>query len=144
MEQELPKRQSVAHSPWTYLVIFIVLAMSFGGFNFIRNFTENDYARDKARVEEKLNLISASSAENLQKFLVENFTSLRILADNPSLKLYMTELVPPADNAAKDDKVEVRNEASAAKSYLRNLLIFTAQRGGFIGKIGRASCRERV
>jgi hypothetical protein len=53
------------------------------------------------------------------------------LADNPSLQLYVTELQLLKDGSKKP-KVEGDAEPSQ-KSYLRNLILYTAQREGFSG-----------
>lgn len=55
----------------------------------------------------------------------QRFTTLRALADNASLQIYLTELAPSGGNAA-----EV-TEASAQRKFLSDLLTVAAVRGGF-------------
>lgn len=118
--------KNVMLTPWTYIISGLILLLVIGGFSFINRFNKNDYARDYKRWEEKLNLISSSRAEDVSHFISGNFAELRTLADNPSLKLYLTELGASSQGADK-----LMSGEPAQKSYLRNLLLFTAQRGGF-------------
>ena len=128
---EFSEATKVQYTPWMYGIVVLVFAIIIGGLLLVSRFNANDYARDVQAWKEKLNLISESRKVDISHFVSENFTELRTLADNPSLRLYLTELemVPHTQNKAADGE-------PAQKSYLRNLLVFTAQRSGFMGASG--------
>ncbi|MEQ1789497.1 MAG: HD domain-containing phosphohydrolase [Rickettsiales bacterium] len=114
-------------TPWMYGIVLLVFGIIIGGIIFIINFNANDYARDVQSWKKKLNLIAESRKTDVSHFVSGNFTEMRSLADNPSLKLYLTELKMAAQEANTDKDGEL-----SQKSYLRNLLVFTAQRSGFM------------
>jgi len=118
-------------TPWMYGIVILVFSIIIGGLIFISRFNEADYQRDVQVWKEKLNLIAEGRKVDVTHFISNNFTELRTLADNPSLKLYLTEL----QNVPQDSSSAEQGEP-AQKSYLRNLLIFTAQRAGFMGVSG--------
>ncbi|MBY0407138.1 MAG: PAS domain-containing protein, partial [Rickettsiales bacterium] len=89
--------------------------------------------RDMQNWRDKLNLIAESRSEEVNGWVQDNFKELRTLADNPSLQLYMTEL------QMRDEKKPAKAEDGepSQKSYLRNLILFTAARTGFgAGNVG--------
>ena len=114
--------RKVIFTPWTYFIVTLIFLIVMGGFSLINRFTTMDYERDKQHWQEKLNLISESRVGDVSHFISGNFSELHTLADNPSLKLYLTELKSPESKGGGEP---------AQKSYLRNLLLFTAQHGGF-------------
>jgi PAS domain-containing protein len=106
----------------SFLIFLIVVA---GGW-LVTQFASAEYVRDEKIWQEKLNLIAESRATDIGHWVESHFRQLRALADNPSLQLYLTTVQTPAvqGDAALSEDV-------AQKSYLRNLLIFTADRNGF-------------
>lgn len=125
---EFSEVTTIQNTPWMYGIVLLVFGIIIGGSIFISNFKKNDYERDVQAWKEKLNLIAENRREDVTHFISGNFTELRTLADNPSLKLYLTELQMTPQTA---DKQADGGEPSQ-KSYLRNLLLFTAQRAGFM------------
>jgi HD-GYP domain-containing protein (c-di-GMP phosphodiesterase class II) len=126
MAEEFTNYKKTSLTPWTYAIISLVFCLLLGGFSFISKFNESDYQRDQKHWQEKLDLIASNRAEAVSNFIAENFLELRTLADNQSLKLYLTEI--SVNNSANSAS---QNGEIAQKSYLRNLLLFTASRGGF-------------
>lgn len=126
-------------TPWMYLIVLLVFGIIIIGLMLISRFNSNDYARDVQSWKEKLNLIAETRKEDVNHFISGNFSELRTLADNPSLRLYLSELqmIPQKDNKAGDPE-------PAQKSYLRNLLVFTAQRAGFMAVSGTDSIPANV
>jgi PAS domain S-box-containing protein len=123
-------------TPWFYAIVFLVLAIIASGSILIARFNTVDYQRDVQSWKEKLNIIAESRVADVSHFISGNFTELRTLSDNPSLKLYLTELqMLPEEARAAGASASAEGEPSE-KSYLRNLLVFTAQRAGFMSANG--------
>ncbi len=115
-------------APRLYGIGLLVAAIILTGFWLISRYTTIDLERDMRGWQEKLNLIAESRAADVGHWVGNHFKELRTLADNPSLQLYMTELqmMKGPDQAGRGPDSE-----PGQKSYLRNLLVFTAQRSGF-------------
>ncbi len=112
-----------SYAPRLYGIVALIAAIVLVGLWLVGRFTAVDLARDMQSWQEKLNLIAESRTSDVGRWVQGNIKELQSLADNPSLQLYMTEL-------QMKKKTESGNEP-AQTSYLRNLLLFTAQRGGF-------------
>jgi HD-GYP domain-containing protein (c-di-GMP phosphodiesterase class II) len=115
-------------SPRIYGIALLVSGIVVAGIWFISLFTSMDLARDMQTWQEKLNLISESRAAEVNKWVSEHYQELHSLADNPSLQLYLTELQTIDADAQRSRSAEGE---PAQKAYLRNLLLFTADRGGY-------------
>ncbi|MEQ1705429.1 MAG: HD domain-containing phosphohydrolase [Rickettsiales bacterium] len=127
--EEIIQAAKEQKTPWKYAIVVVVFGIIIVGLLLISRFNNNDYVRDVQSWKEKLNLIAENRKEDVSRFVSGNFSELRTLADNPSLKLYLTELQMIPQTGNKDSG----NSELSQKSYLRNLLIFTAQRAGFVG-----------
>ena len=114
-----------------YGITIIVAAIVFLSLWLMTRYVALDVERDMRNWQEKLNLIAESRKSDIDNYIADHFKELRALSENPSLQLYLTELqmLPPAVTG-KTPPVE-----PAELSYLRNLLIFTAQRSGYIASI---------
>lgn len=135
MAKEFTNSKKPLITPWTYFIVILVFCLLIGGFSFINKFNANDYERDQKRWQEKLDLIANSRADDTSKFISSNFSELRNLADNPSLKLYLTQASSvqerPTQEGTDATSSTPKTGEIAQKSYLRNLILFTAERGGF-------------
>lgn len=118
--------------PWFYAIAFLVLMIIISGSILIARFNAVDYQRDVQSWKEKLNIIAESRMTDISHFISGNFTELRTLSDNPSLKLYLTELQMLPEEARAASIASSAESEPSEKSYLRNLLLFTAQRAGFM------------
>ena len=123
--QALPIISTDNHSSESkfYGVALIIAIIAILGFWLTIKFTEADLARDLRSWEEKLNLIAESRTSEVTGWISSHFKNLRSLAGNPSLQLYLSE--------AQSEKPDKDGQEPAARSYLRNLLIFTAEQNGF-------------
>lgn len=110
-------------APKLYGIAIIVAAITLLGLWMVTRYVSLDIARDMRTWQEKLNLIAESRAADLSKYVSDHFKELHTLSDNPSLQLYLTELQMMEGKPS---------EPPAQLEYLRNLLIFTAQRGGYM------------
>ena len=125
-----PAPETPNFSPRFYSIAVLVAAIVITGVWLIARFTAVDLARDMQTWQEKLNLIAESRTSEVNKWVSEHFKDLHTLSDNPSLQLYLTELQTIGENGKASAKTGADGEP-AQKSYLRNLLLFTAERTGF-------------
>ncbi len=108
------------------VVLGIAIAV---GVIFVFRFADAQYDRDLRAWQVRLGIVAESRLEAVNEWLEAQYSGLQGLADNTALKLYMTEL-----SLAEGDFEEVTDEP-AQRTYLRNLLVATADRTGFIGPI---------
>ncbi|MFO0390084.1 MAG: HD-GYP domain-containing protein [Alphaproteobacteria bacterium] len=124
--------------PKLYSIAAIVTLIVLTGFWLISRYAALDLERDLQTWREKLNLVAESRTEAINEWIGDQFRTLRTLADNPSLQLYMTELQSTPTVVGEGGQ-----SGAAQKSYLRNLLLFTADRGGF-AEAGNTDIRANV
>lgn len=84
-----------------------------------------EQARDLRAWQDRLGIVADSRLAAIEGWLDGQRASVRGLADNASVQLYMTEL-----DLAGGDPTGVTDEA-AQRAYLRNLLVAAAARDGF-------------
>lgn len=91
-------------------------------------FVENQRERDLQAWQTRLGIVANSRAAAVNEWVAEQFFTLKSLAENASLQLYMTEvaLARAGDSELDVDEVEI--------AFLRNLLIATATRAGFTAR----------
>ncbi len=106
-------------------VAVVLVAVVAAAIVFSFRFVEDERARQMQAWQIRLGLVADSRVAAVNEWVERNFATLRELAENESLQLYLTEL-----SDAEGDKEEVTDEPAQA-SYLRNLLIATAERTGF-------------
>ena len=92
---------------------------------FANRFVADERARNLQVWQNRLGIVADSRAAAVNEWIEQNFATLRELTANASLQLYMTEL-----QLAEGDPDAVTDEPAQA-SYLRNLLVVTAERAGF-------------
>ena len=102
----------------------VVLAV--GAILFSFRFVEDERKREMQAWQIRLGIVADSRAAAIDEWIDRNFAALRELTENASLQLYMTEL-----EMSEGDKDAVTDEAAQA-TYLRNLLVASADRTGFI------------
>jgi PAS domain S-box-containing protein len=104
----------------TALVVFLLIGIALVG-----RILGEERARDLAFWQSRLGLIADGRAVAITDWVERQLGEMKGLADNESVQLYTSEL-----SAAGGDMTQVTDEPAQA-SYLRNLLIVTAQRGFF-------------
>lgn len=102
------------------LVVFLLLGVAL-----VYRVIGDERARDMAAWQSRLGLIADGRAAAVTSWVEHQFDEMKGIAENESVQLYMSEL-----SAAGGDLAQVTDEPAQA-TYLRNLLIVTAQRGGF-------------
>ncbi|MDA1091220.1 MAG: hypothetical protein O3A85_13020 [Proteobacteria bacterium] len=107
----------------------------FGSFYFI----EGERQREVQAWQVRLGIVADSRTQAVNEWIAQNFAYMRELSENASLQLYVSELAaggeePELGANPKDKKNNAKSEAeeeAASASYLRNLLVATAERTGF-------------
>ena len=120
-EEKTPRRIN-----WVAVGIGVgMAAVMAAGVFFSFQFVEDERNRNLQVWQNRLGIVADSRAASVNEWVEQNFATMRELAENASLQLYMTELV-----MSKGDKSGVTDEPAQA-TYLRNLLVATAERTGF-------------
>jgi PAS domain S-box-containing protein len=110
----------------TVLAAAIVLtAVAAVGVFAVFRFIDGERLREMQAWQVRLGIVADSRAADVEEWFGLQFGVLRELAENASLQLYMTEL-----SLSGGDRSQIGDEPAQA-SYLRNLLIATAERAGF-------------
>ena len=137
--------------------LLVVMAVAiFAAFTFV----ESEREREIQAWQIRLGIVADSRAADVNEWIDQNFTAIRELAQNASLQVYMSTLTQggtkkesavisdeqpdlgsigeseaPADAAKEGDEglpeADEGADDGASASYLRNLLIATAERTGF-------------
>ncbi len=100
------------------LVLFAVV-----GIMLVIRFIDQERERDLQAWQIRLGIVADSRASDVNRWLEEQFATVRSLAQNTSLQMYVGDLVDQASAPADASEIE--------GSYLRNLLEATATRNGF-------------
>jgi HD-GYP domain-containing protein (c-di-GMP phosphodiesterase class II) len=109
------------------LTIFVILLATVGT-ALVLKFADVQEKREILSWQNKLNLIADSRAADMDAWIGRHFKELGLVASNPSLQLYLTELqLAPAPKAQAEEPAQM--------VFLRNLLVITADRLGFISKL---------
>jgi len=129
-------------------MVALAVAGVFGVFQFI----ESERARDHQAWQIRLGIVADSRAAAVREWIEQRFGALRELSENQSLQIYMTELMDEesedsadaepepeqdepklSDTLGEGDELDEDDEEEEAedRTYLRNLLIATADRTGF-------------
>ena len=142
MEQEnatQPQESHASFAPRLYSIALIIAAIVLIGMWLVTRYVSLDVARDMRTWQEKLNLIAESRAVEVTRYVSDHFKDLHSLSENPSLQLYLTEL-----QVMPEDALGQNAEPPAQLDYLRNLLVFTAQRGGYMPQAAAAKISANV
>jgi HD-GYP domain-containing protein (c-di-GMP phosphodiesterase class II) len=114
-------------------MVATIVAAVWGSFQFI----ESERQREVLQWQVRLGIVADSRAAAVGEWVEQNFSYMRELSENASLQLYLSELLDGGEQTGLDDKdkdstaaIDAEEEAASA-SYLRNLLIATANRTGF-------------
>lgn len=105
------------------VVLFVVAAAVAiaGAWTFVRG----EQARDVRGWQVRLDLIADSRAAEIGKWIDAQFQTLSSISDNTAVQLYVMQLAGSGSDASAATEPPER-------SYLRNLLLVTAERSGFL------------
>ncbi len=105
------------------VAVLLVIAL-FGALTAVR-YADSQYQRDLRNWEIQLGIIADIRAKAVEDWVDTQFSELQSIADNLSLRLYLTEL-----NLRNEENSEIQDE-KAQITFIRNYLIATAKRTGF-------------
>ena len=109
-------------------VALLLIGIGVGVF-FVLRFCSAEADRDMRAWQDRLSIVVESRLEAVDGWVETQYRTLEDLAANTSVKLYMTQLA-----LAGGQSEEITDEP-AERSYLRNLLVATADHTGFTGPI---------
>jgi hypothetical protein len=116
----------------------LLLAVAAGGVFAVFEFIKGERQRDFQSWQVRLGIVADSRAEAVEEWIDDEFAVMRELAENASLQLYMTELALfEGDRSLIDDEPE-------QATYLRNLLIATADRSGYAAPVSAGDISANV
>ena len=116
----------------------ILLAVAAGGVFAVFEFIKGERERDLQSWQVRLGIVADSRAAAVEEWIDGEFAVMRELAENVSLQLYMTELsLFEGDRSLIDDEPE-------QATYLRNLLIATADRSGYAAPVSAGDISANV
>ena len=101
-------------------------------------FVADQRERDMRAWQARMSIVADSRFAAVNGWIEGQFAEMRGLAENASLQLYLTELALYAGDAG-----QVTDEP-AQRTYLRNLLLATAEQGGFTAPILGAEINANV
>lgn len=107
------------------LIVFVAV-----GIWLVFAYAAKERARDLLQWQSNLGLVADSRHDAADKWMKAQLGGLQELAENGSLQLYLTQLA--SREAGQQEGVE-----PAQLSYIRNLILAAAERGGFVDKLAR-------
>jgi HD-GYP domain-containing protein (c-di-GMP phosphodiesterase class II) len=109
----------------TFTAIFFLLLIVVGGISGVRSLVGYERQRDLDTWKITLSVMADSKAKHVQQWASSQFTALNELATNGSLQIYTQQL-------QRQESTESQSSTEPAQlSYLRNLILDTAQRHAF-------------
>ncbi len=96
----------------------------------LMKFADVERKRDLANWQTRLGIVADSRVNAINEWVARQFSELTSLAQNTSLQLYTSEIQQQSKKKTTGEPFQV--------SYLRNLIIVTAERAGFLGQVGQA------
>ncbi|MFA4994819.1 MAG: HD domain-containing phosphohydrolase [Bdellovibrionales bacterium] len=127
MQSEFPKLKGPSINPRILIVLVLIIAVVGG--TVMTRFITSEQNRELLLWQNKLGLIADSRAADVDAWVERHFKELGDVVGNPSLQLYLTELLGVTD-------IRIAEEPPQAV-YMRNLLSITADRLGFIARASK-------
>jgi len=132
--QEANEQLEDAKRPINKLVtigVLVMLSAMAAAIYFAFSFVEDERARAKQEWQIRLSIVADSRARDINNWFEANFLTMRELAENASLQLYMSEIATAQDTPPDEADPFGSSSGEAEITYLRNILTATAQRKGF-------------
>ncbi len=120
---------------FVFIGVIVMLAAVGGSIYAAFQFVEDERTRALTEWQIRLGIVADSRSAAINDWQEDNFRTMRELAENASLQLYMSEIAAAKAPAAPDDEEDpfaiAGSDGAAETTYLRNILTATAERTGF-------------
>ncbi len=107
-------------------IVVLVLLIGLGAF-LINLYITQERERDLHQWESRLSLVADTRMDAIERWIGQRFDDLNELANNASLQLYLWQVEQSTGHETSDAE-------PAQLTYLRNLLLATADRAGYVSK----------
>lgn len=125
----------------TLVMLSVMAASIFFAFKFV----EDERARSLQEWQIRLSIVADSRTSAIDNWLSGNFNTMRELAENASLQLYMSEIATAANAPAQTEANPFGGGGGQAETtYLRNILTATAERTGFKPPVAAAQISANI
>jgi len=121
---KMQRHTSPAKAPSMAAGIVILLLLIVLGAYLINLYISQEHERDLQHWESRLDLVADTRTDAIERWIHLRFGELQELADNASLQLYLWQILQPPQRETPDAE-------PAQLSYLRNLMLATAERDGY-------------
>ena len=122
MSASVPRRSVLSPVAIALLALLALIGL---GAVLINVYIEGERQRDLLQWESRLGLVADAKADAVARMLAADRRDLEELARNASLQLYLWQVVKARGSGAPADE-------PAQQSYLRNLILAAAERGGYL------------
>lgn len=120
-----------------YTGIALLLLLVAIGVSLVIGYAHKERERDLQNWQVRLGILADVRFQAVDHWIEHQFGSMRELADNGSLQLYLTQLIArPANDATTVEPAQL--------SYLRNMILATAEREGFADKVEADPIRANI
>jgi len=122
-------------SKWLALILLAVIGII--GLGLINKLSSSEYDRDIQNWQSRLSLMADVREELVNNWMSEQYGTLSSLANNQSLRLYLTQISNNTGNVNAETQTAQRN-------YLNNLLLQTAKNNGFFEELSVTQIKANV
>ena len=105
------------------LTVIVVAVLALGGLYWAGKIADSEYQRDIRNWEVRLGITHDIRVKAVENWVAEQQSELKSVADNLSLRIYLTELQNEEEINPDEEKSQI--------TFIRNYLISTANRTGF-------------
>ncbi|MCP5136752.1 MAG: PAS domain-containing protein [Gammaproteobacteria bacterium] len=126
--------KSFSASKSTHVAIILLLTFLIVGVWGVLRFVDAENARELLRWQDRMGVVADSRVDAIERWLATESGVVNGLAENTSLQLYLTQ-IEYADEGA---------DTSPERTFLRNLLVATADRSGYLETGGMEGVKANV
>lgn len=113
------------------LGLLLLAAIAVAAVVLVLRFVAAERERDMTGWQVRMGIVADSRKAAVEDWLEAQFAELKALADNPSVQIYVTQLVTGRAQPGEPDEDTGMPEPPAEAQYLMNLLVVTAARAGY-------------
>jgi len=124
--------------------VVVMLSVMAAAVFFAFKFVKDERARSLQDWQIRLGIVADSRSAAINTWVDNNFRTMRNLAENASLQLYMTEIANAKNAVVQDTNPFGGGGGQAETTYLRNILTATSIRTGFKPPVQEAQVNANV